>query len=77
MSCEACGDREAFELAEWVETALIQLENGDHATAGRDFGRGIAYAAKTLRAAIASPKDGSADPDDLLPHAADPLASAR
>lgn len=43
---------EEVEFGEAVFGALLELENGDHATAGRDFGRGIAYAAQHIRDAI-------------------------
>lgn len=37
-----------------VEDVLVEIENGDHATKSRDFGRGMSHAAKLIREALES-----------------------
>lgn len=49
------------ETIDRVEAALFGIESGDHATAGRDYGRGIAYAARLIREALA--ESGEVDHD--------------
>lgn len=39
-----------------VESTLAELEAGDHASSGRDFGRGVAYATRLVRDAVAADK---------------------
>lgn len=40
-----------------ARAVIAELENGDHASAGRDFGRGIAHAAHLVGAALVAPTE--------------------
>lgn len=52
----ACPSTPSARASVWallrVAAALEQLEAGDDATRGRDFGRGVAHAARVIRAAM-------------------------
>lgn len=64
MACARCELPMLRGQIERVQVMLAALDDGEEATKGRDFGRGVAHATKLIGEALQRPADPSPDPQE-------------